>query len=547
MKTTLLLFLIATLSLSIQAQRANQISINNIEASITSNGSLFQDSASYGLFTINDANNTIAIHNASLWVAAYSGETSYTAAQQFYMAGNSFNNSTDYRFGPMADDYSQAGFQQKYNRVWKLSKQEIDLHKSNFNSSSYTMPADLAEWPAHGDSTNGEAAQLAPFEDLNGNSIYEPTLGEYPLIKGDQCLFVMFNESDRNKPLSDQSEIGLEFHLMAYAFDATTQPTLRNGLFFHYQIFNRSMRNYDSLQLAYWNDADLGAPFDDVLGSDSVLGMAYVYNGSPVDGISYGFGDFPPAIGARFLNKHASGSQYIINPGGLSNFDPAALTAPNSKPQFEHILNNRWLDGSKIRVENPSGIGSQQNGDGWDTAQSSMNPATKWAYNDQVNWYYPSLKSADIRQLLHHPSFALNAGDSYCIDLLVSYARDSVLTDPYSSVTKLKAEQNVMDQYFQTLNFNCGGSLVGIDAFSTQSSKLDFYPNPVRDVLNIDGLDSENVSTMEVADYSGRVIFKRELVNSSNKVDLRHLKPGIYILSLKRDNKALLAYKFYKL
>tara|TARA_R110002050_G_C8925605_1_gene511699 strand:+ start:492 stop:2120 length:1629 start_codon:yes stop_codon:yes gene_type:complete len=542
MKRVLLLATVIAIHFNLQAQRAEKLNINNIRASITSSGGLFQDSLDFGKFTIKDTQYKTAIYAASLWVSAYSGESSYTSIQDFYVPGSRMNDETDYRFGPVATDLSQNTFSQKYDHVWKLSKQEIDLHKSNYNDANYNMPADISTWPAHGDTNNGEAGYLAPFQDLNGNQIYEPALGDYPLIRGDQCLFVIFNEGDRQNPKSDSSEAGLEFHLMVYAFGSSIEPGLRNGLFFHYQIYNRSNRNYDSLKVAYWNDVDLGDPTDDIIGSDSSLAMSYAYNGDSFDEGTYGFGYYPPAVGARFLSQNATGSQYYASFGA-----PPALSQPVFKAEYEWLLNHKWADASPIRLENPSGKGSNLNGDGWDTASSQNAPITKWTYNDQANWYFPPLRSGDNRQLLHHPSFSLNAGESQCIDLLISYARDSSSQDPYSSVLKLKTEQNAMAQHFHGLNLACNRYQFGTESFLNPSIQPSLFPNPVKDFLHIKDLDAQKKYHLKIADYSGRVIYQSTLNSSANQLDLSKFKPGSYILILSNDSHTFKPFKIHKL
>ncbi|MFT4522925.1 MAG: hypothetical protein ACI8ZN_001877, partial [Bacteroidia bacterium] len=54
--------------------------------------------------------------------------------------------------------------------------------------------ASINNWPGNGNASKGEPTLIAPFKDLNGNNIYEPANGEYPLIRGEESHFAIFNE-----------------------------------------------------------------------------------------------------------------------------------------------------------------------------------------------------------------------------------------------------------------------------------------------------------------------------------------------------------------
>ena len=49
--------------------------------------------------------------------------------------------------------------------------------------------------------------------------------------------------------------------------------------FVSYKLINRSDTNYHDVYLGSWVDFDLGYPYDDLIGCDSVLGAFYIYNG----------------------------------------------------------------------------------------------------------------------------------------------------------------------------------------------------------------------------------------------------------------------------
>src|SRR5690606_18073642 len=137
-----------------------------------------------------------SIFNANIWTSGIdNGGTLYLAANTYRQGG------TDFWAGPVADVYNaviapnvyDSTYDHRYNKVWKVSKTEIDHHKLNYSNQNYVMPWTIEYWPGNGIASRGEADWLAPFADLNGNGIYEPHLGEHPIIAGDQAIFFMFN------------------------------------------------------------------------------------------------------------------------------------------------------------------------------------------------------------------------------------------------------------------------------------------------------------------------------------------------------------------
>src|SRR5690606_31361632 len=133
-----------------------------------------------------------------------------------------------------------SSYDETYSKVWKISKAEIEQHRQTYFLNNYIMPWAIEHWPAHGDTSRGEAFQLAPFADNNGNGIYEPHLGEYPLIVGDEAVFFMMN--DARYPLRNSSGVPLniEVHGMLYAFEGDNNKDLNNTLFLNYKIINRN-------------------------------------------------------------------------------------------------------------------------------------------------------------------------------------------------------------------------------------------------------------------------------------------------------------------
>lgn len=97
--------------------------------------------------------------------------------------------------------------------------------------------------------------------------------------------------------------------------------------------------------------------------------------------------------------------------------------------------------------------------------------------------------------------------------------------------------------YFAGLAVNLNGSESGdthvTGKFTLQSqntspiedilaeNKIKLFPNPARDIVNI---NSEDIRTIKISDVTGRSISQNSIVNS--KVNISHLSPGMYFFTL---------------
>lgn len=67
------------------------------------------------------------------------------------------------------------------------------------------------------------------------------------------------------------------------------------------------------------------------------------------------------------------------------------------------------------------------------------------------------------------------------------------------------------------------------------------YPNPVKDILNLEGLD--NVESYAIFDITGRKL--EQFNNFTKQIDVRHLSNGMYLLQINTD-KGQVSKKFIK-
>ncbi|MCK6618904.1 MAG: T9SS type A sorting domain-containing protein [Calditrichaceae bacterium] len=169
----------------------------------------------------------------------------------------------------------------------------------------------------------------APFYDLNGNSVYEPALGETPgLQNADQVVWFVFNDLD--PALTNESfgcqPIGLEVQATIWGYKTNGVPG--QAIYQRYRLINKSGFPVDSMFIgAKWADPDVGVYTDDLAGCDSLLDLGFCYNGYPIDNEFQGFGLPPAAIGYALLQ-----GPLIPSPGDTAWFDFQKIPDHKNRP-----------------------------------------------------------------------------------------------------------------------------------------------------------------------------------------------------------------------
>lgn len=108
--------------------------------------------------------------------------------------------------------------------------------------------------------------------------------------------------------------------------------------------------------------------------------------------------------------------------------------------------------------------------------------------------------------------------------------------------------------YFVSLAANGNGGTAGDNVLKTSktvrfkgttSSKevnktiaVNVFPNPTKDVLNIDIADAANAQ-MTMTDLNGRILLKKQLTEKTSKINIAHLSKGYYNVQIQADGKSV--------
>ena len=511
------LFLIKNVS----SQVYSEIDNNNIRAGFWNDGSFFWDKTGNPKFEVPKNSNKHANFAAGLWISGIDdGGMLIAAAQTYSQTG------TDYHFGPIANNRLANNYTQRYNKIWKINKDEIDYHISNFSNLNYIMPNQISTWPGNGISANGEPTQLAPYFDSNNNNIYDPINGDYPLIKGIQALYYIFNDNKVHTETGSSVPFKFDFHVMVYVFTPTNQ-SLNNTFFIDIKIANRSARTYSNLKLGMWDDPDLGAYIDDFIGCDAGRNLAFVYNSSDIDAPNGNntYGANPPAMGVQFLSHKMEKMMYFINNSTVQG-------NPSNFTQIDKFLSAKWRDGSPLTYGG-NGYGGSTNCNyafPWDTDS-----------NNTQTWMQTGT-AGDLRLLPSTNLGVLSPNQSICFTMAytVSFGDSGAI----SSVYKLRQDADFIKQfYFQNeLNYCTQvSSPLALEDNTTENS-WEIFPNPSNGNFQIKFIKGDNYSNLiEVYSIDGKKII--ENTNSLSNQNFNIESPGIYIVKSTNKDKGVLLKK----
>jgi len=308
----------ALLVFHIRDNSYDSLYLNNINAQFIANGSHFI-AHYHGRFEVPKFSGKNTIFLSTLWIGGIDQNSNLHLAAARYGQGPSneiAHTKFDFYGGPVMDSGAYSIYQDTlWNYMWNLKKSEIEYHKAHWSDAGYVPIYDILTWPGNGNVSLGQAAQLAPYFDKNNDGIYNPMDGDYPLIRGDQALFFIFNDDRKIHSETQGNKLKLEVHGMAYAFDLPHDSAFWNTVFLNYKIINRSDKIYYNTYIGVFTDLDIGYPFDDYIGCDVERGMYYGYNGTPIDGSGQPgtYGANPPVQSVTFL-----GGPYM-DPDGCDN------------------------------------------------------------------------------------------------------------------------------------------------------------------------------------------------------------------------------------
>lgn len=458
--------------------------------------------------------------------------------------------------GPFTINYNNKDLTfSKYNRPYFVSKQMISNHISQINvgNQNYIIPFGIKEWPAHGNVNEGQAQYLAEFIDANNNGIYEPHLGDYPKIYGDQCVMTIQSKNS----LTNNTKF--EWYNYVYSFNCEENVPYKQTLFLK-TIYKNLGQDIPEVYMSNFNDIDVGNYNDDYIGTNVELGMIYGYNGDDFDEDNagkFGFGENTASFGIQFLKgakiepdnlDNEIGISQNERPNGLGfddgvidneystlessiSYTGAGMAYPFTDPVycsgFLYAAQGLYNDGSAMSI---NGVNSKYTYPG---ESDPMFYGTNGIDPQFVSTEYSmNVPQGDRRIIGSTGHFSLAQNEKIEFDFAYICAIDTLGISSQNSVDILFNYAAQIKNDFAQNQATCGGQ------FYAQNNKIikndnDIitYPNPFENKITIEGL-KKNGGLISVLNVEGKILIEKEILNTVENVNLEELKSGIYFVKI---------------
>ena len=524
-----------------------ELEINNIRARNEANGLLFNNSSTFSSgfeAPIDSSMHTFYAFN--LWVSGIADSMIYAYGTKFLSSsGNT------YRYGPVMDGEYYETENDIWDRVWNITRAEIEFHIANLNDPGYIIPEVIENWPAHGDISKGQAANLAPFIDVDNNDVYEPELGDYPDILGDQAIYSIYNGERFNE---DMNPMGIETHVMTYAFDC--DDVLDNVIFLYTKQYNRSELNYNDAFLGFYADTDIGDYTDDFIITDVDRASVIAINGDAYDD---DYGAILPGQSVTILRGVKQDTDNLDNDFGIQDLQTTngigygdgivdneyrgldfsvdvsntgiAMGDPDNEIEFYNTMTGKWRYGNPIKY----------GGNGYDLDTSSINSRFKNSYNDSYQfgtygqepfqeyewWSIPS----DKRMIGSSGPFTFEAGTSK--DMYLAFIFDRGGQDNQLALANVRENIDALKLLFDSNDLECGSLVLSLNSSQVlKSNNLSVYPNPFNDLVNYSYEGSDLNATMHVYDLLGHELMRTLVKQGENQLDLSKFEGNAFIIKL---------------
>lgn len=513
------------------------------------------------------------IYNSTFWIGGMDQDDQLRlSAERFRAQG------IDFWSGPLSVENNSLSIDTatvvEWHQVWKLNKYDVEYHKYNWNQPNYEPVENIATWPAHGDEALHQSQYLAPFVDVDGDGYYDPYSGDYPLIKGDQCIFFIFNDLRYEQTETQGNPIGLEIHSMMYQFDNPDNPAFNNTVFMNYKIFNRSEYILTDAYIGIWTSIEIGYGNDDYVGCDVERGMYFGYNGDEIDGNGepHAYGENPPAQGVLFLGGPYMDSNEVDDPDGgcdesingvgfgdsiidnerygmtgflFHNNTGSPLGDPIVSEDYYNFLRGIWKDGTSMDYGNTGHPDGSSYGPAckfmfpgltdscfWGTGGLQPNGLINWS--EETGWNGNPNPPADRRGLGSMGPFTFMPGSVQKIDIAYVTARGD--DGPLSSVELLKVYVDTIRARYIKNSDDFGTQLLGIGKVNNKTQQLKIFPNPVDDILQVEYKGKTQNTVYSIHDIYGRLLISGDVHSTGRfSINVSNLKNGFYIVSIIDD------------
>ena len=410
---------------------------------------------------------------------------------------------------------------ENWDRFFEVYKNEVNAHIADYTDNGQIdgpVSPNILGWPgsgnpefynAHGFYLPDNDEPLAPFFDRNQNGNYEPYNGDYPLIKGEQAFWWVFNDHVIDEP-TDKEPVPLEVHCMAFA-ESSNNVAINNSTFFEFSFINRLDEPLDSFVVGLWIDPEIipisgAAPScttGDFIGCSPEDDLVYFYKGNDLDADCYQLqnGEIRiPAVGVKLLECENqlevlewNSLMYFFNPS-VGN-PPVPQTDPSIHQEYYNYMTGSWRDGTPLSL----------GGNGYD-----LNTPDPHSYVfdettiDGVLWQECLYNDVlgDRRLVIGAGGVEIGSGDRKKFNFAIIHNDEAEY--PCPDMTPLKEDAAAVQQFYADV---CDAMMVSVGEAPVNDNLALVFPNPATESVSWEMLEGTGlISSIEVFNSAGQRI-----------------------------------------
>lgn len=495
---------------------------NNVKTTFTNGEILFFD-LNDGLYEVPQGGNISSIFAGSIWMGGIDENGLLKAA-----AGTYRQTGNDFFSGPLNENAETQGtWCDDFNRVFTIEKNEVDNFIDN-NFETAFITENIKNWPARNNPVFDlfelpTDMDLAPFIDSNNDGNYNPADGDFPICKGDQNFWCVFNDAGQHTETGGQS---LGFQIEGYYYALASNDALNNTTFWEFDITNKSDKAINDFYFSFWLDVDLGNYLDDFVGCSPEKNLAYAYNGDAYDDGNAGYGEDIPVVGVEIIDglKDNSGNDLGLSTflSYNNNFDINGN--PETASHFYNYMKGIWKDGSQII--NPI-----------------TNEPTTFMYTDSPTetegWSECSLgnPASDRRFLLASGPATIQSGETQNLTYAIYWVQEDIDYPCPNAENAFNEASFLANVYLNQFEEETNVATTNIDETS-----IKIGPNPASTFCEV-SVGKHQKFDVEISSISGKSIYKAFNLTEIEIIDLTNFSNGQYLLSISQNQQLIATQK----
>jgi len=522
---TLLLFVSVYLQAQCPGTYQATLDANNVSASFIVPEALFWDTDN-STYTVPKGSDKHPIFSGSIWMGGIDENNSLkVAASTYRQTGN------DFFPGPLNEEGQILnGGCSNFNFAWQIVSDEVEAFvNSGFNEAYLTN--NIKNWPGRNNPLFNmfnlpQDLDLAPFNDNNGDGIYNPLDGDTPVCKGNQNFWWIFN--DKAGPHTETGGEKLGVQISAYAYSIIHSSSLDNTTFWEFDVTNKSGLDIADYYFGFFLDVDLGNYQDDFIGCIPHKNIAYGYNGDDFDEGPTGYGEEIPIVGIEILEGVKNdGIDTKMSGFMFYNGDFSVQGNPETAQHFYNVLQSKWKDGTQMAHPGTDGDGY---GEGTPTTfmfpHYPNQPQPSWS---ECSW---NIQPADRRFVASSGPGQLSNGATQSIKTAVYWVPD--VPHPCPNIS----------EYFSEASY-WGNTVVNYFEYITSTSNIkqnliQLSPNPASKQVSINS-PQQAFNQVNIYTLNGQLVQSHK--GFTNQLNIEDLPNGQYLISFTKNETRIATQK----